>query len=101
MAENLEDLVERYLKEIRKVALGVQKEANRAVKEMDRLGKTMYEDMRSSVKDPGSTVNNIRVRMMDDINREVPNMVNEVKKFGERMDQYLDELKREARRERK
>lgn len=98
MADEMSKLTEKYIKELNKAAAEAQKGLEKAAREMDRLGRMMYEDVRQGVQDSGSTLNNVKDRMMDDINRELPSMMDDMKRLEGRMERYMKEMQEEFRR---
>jgi Sec-independent protein translocase protein TatA len=98
MVEDIGKLAEKYVKEMKKVAAEAEKEFDHAVHEFDRLGKSLYEDVRTGVNDSGNAINNVKDKMMEDLNRELPNMMNDMRRLQERLEHYMQEMQNEIKR---
>lgn len=98
MADDINKLAEKYIQEMKKAAAEAQKGLEMAANEMDRLGRMMYDDVRKGAQDSGSTLNNVKDRMMDDLNRELPSMMDDMKRLERRMERYMKEMQDEFRR---
>jgi prefoldin subunit 5 len=98
MADDINRLAEKYIQEMKRAATEAQKGLERTAQEMDRLGRMMYEDVRKGVQDPGSTLNNVKDRMIDDLDRELPSMMDDMKRLERRMERYMQEMQDEFRK---
>ena len=98
MTDDINRLAEKYIQEMKKAANEAQKGLETAAHEMDRLGRMMYDDVRKGVQEQGSALNNVKDRMMDDLNRELPSMMDEMKRLEKRMERYMQEMQEEFRK---
>jgi molybdenum-dependent DNA-binding transcriptional regulator ModE len=95
MAESIDDRAERYMREIKKMTDEAAKAFERSMNEADLLGRRMYDDIRDGMQDSGSKLNNVSDRMIQDFNREMPKMVEEVKRWERRVEKQLDDIRKE------
>ncbi len=95
MAESIDDKAERYMREIKKMTEEAAKTFERSMNEADRLGRRMYDDIRDGMQGSGSKLNNVSDRMIQDFNREMPKMVEEVKRWERRVEKQLDDIRKE------
>ncbi|OPY33388.1 MAG: hypothetical protein A4E32_00674 [Methanomassiliicoccales archaeon PtaU1.Bin124] len=98
MADDVAKMAERYIQEMKKAAGEAQRGIERAAQEMDRVGRMMYDDVKQGVQGPGSALNNIKDRMAEDLNREMPHMMEEMRRLENRMERYVQEMQEEVRR---
>ena len=98
MADDIGKLTEKYIQEMKRAAGEAQKGLEQAAHEMDRLGRMMYEDVRKGIQEPGSTLNNVKDRMMDDLDRELPEMMDDMRRLERRMERYMQEMQDEFRK---
>jgi len=98
MADDINRMAEKYIQEMKRAANEAQKGLERTAQEMDRLGRMMYEDVRKGVQDPGSTLNNVKDRMIDDLDRELPSMMDDMRRLERRMERYMQEMQDELRK---
>jgi hypothetical protein len=98
MVEDIGKTAEKYIQEMKRATAEAQKGLEKAALEMDRLGKMMYEDVRSSVQGPGNMLNNIKDKMAQDIDRELPHMVEQMHRLEGRMERYIQDMQEEVGR---
>ena len=98
MVEDIAKKMERYVGEMKKVAIEAQKEFEKAAYEFDRIGQQIYEDVRSETKGSENVINKVRVKLKDDLDKELPHLKSEMQRFQNRLEHYMEEMQNEIRR---
>jgi hypothetical protein len=98
MAEDIGKKMERYVGEMKKVAGEAQTEFEKAAHEFDRIGRQMYDDMKTGMQGSENVINNVRVKMMNDLDKELPHLKSEMQRFQDRLEHYMQEMQNEIKR---
>lgn len=98
MIEDINKRMERYVLEMKRVASEAQIELEKAGHEFDRIGRQMYDDVQTGMKGSESVINNVRVKMKDDLDKELPHMMGEMQRLQNRLEHYMQEMENEIKR---
>lgn len=98
MAEDIGKRMERYVVEMKKVANEAQVELEKAAHEFDRIGQQMYDDVKTEMKGSENVINNMRIKMKDELDRELPLVKSEMEKLQNRFEHYVQEMQNEIKR---
>ncbi|MFA5312260.1 MAG: hypothetical protein WC375_02940 [Methanomassiliicoccales archaeon] len=98
MTEDIESRTEKYIREMKKVAKEAQVDFEKGMKEVDRLGRMMFEDVKTELKDSGVNIKKVQETVKKDIDKEVPEIIAEMKDFQAKMENHLKELQEEIRK---
>jgi len=89
---------EKYIEEMRKVVKETQTNFEKGMKEADRLGKMIYDDVKDGVKRSGKDLKNAEETVWKDMEKEVPAMVAELKEFQAKMERRLKDLEEDLKK---
>jgi hypothetical protein len=98
LVEDINKMAEKYIQEMRKAAGEAQKGIEKAAQEMDRVGRMMYEDVRTGLKESEHGLSGVRDKMVEDLNRELPSMMEDMRRLENRMERYMKEMQDEVRK---
>ena len=97
----MEGDLERYLRDIRRVGEDLERAVRTATKDLDRLGREVFDDTAANAKLGGKEAEEALLRLEKDLREGGPNVRREMETFINRLNEAATRVERELERREK